>query len=204
MNNAMNNTPAIETTAPRAAAQLQQARAEIIQAQRQILLNLVACENLIGDLYDTYEKLFPRSAALWSAMAADERSHARVLVGLTKLLDAGHLFWNIGLFREDAVAGRVATVRTALERARQGASTESEAFRTAMRIEAARVSSRFYNLVKCDAREFACIAGILARVVAAHAQRLSDWIINPQPAASGEVYRMDTADAAACMAAPAA
>jgi hypothetical protein len=168
-------------------------RNEIVTAQRSILLNLAACEDLIGDLYEAYERLFPASSPLWAALASDERSHARVLTALSRLLDDGHLFWDIGLFRENAVASQVAVVRTALERARQRLPTEAEALRTATRIEAALLDSKFYSLVRSDAKEFTCIAGILSRATNAHMQRLRDWILAPRTGGAYAVRRVPVA-----------
>lgn len=148
----------------------------IIQEQRKILEGLVAWESMIGELYERYAILNPQNRQLWSAMASEERVHSTMLASLHTLLDSGHLFWNIGQFHHELIADELAFVRDALNHARSGNPSEADCITVAIRIETSLIDSKFYAVVKSEAKEFAYICKALSVATTKHVQRLKDRI----------------------------
>jgi len=126
----------------------------------------------MGELYKLYAALHPQSRSLWNVLASEEQEHADILASLHKQLDAGYLFWNIGLFRPEMIAEEVAFVRAAVEQARSGTPTEAECIATATRIELSVIESKFFSTVKSEAKEFTFICQALNDATAIHLQRL--------------------------------
>jgi hypothetical protein len=148
---------------------------QVIAAQRKILNDLAAQETMIGELYDAYAVLHPTSSSLWSTLAKEERMHASMLLTiLTKMLDAGHLFWNIGQFNDESVAKELELIRDALYRVRNAKPSEYECITTAIQIENTLLDSKFYSVVTSDAKEFATICQTLTKETEKHIQRLKD------------------------------
>jgi hypothetical protein len=133
-------------------------RAALQKAQHEILQNLVRRKQGIGVLYQQYATQFPDTSEFWTTLARGEAVHARVLEALTRVIDEGYMFWNIGQFRPEAIAKESAVVEQALNQAMTGNVTEKDAVFTAMQIETSPLESQFYSLLKCNAPDFDRIA----------------------------------------------
>ena len=149
----------------------------IIEAQRQVLTDLAAHESMIGELYDMYAAMHPQSSSLWSALAKEERAHSTMLLALNKLLDNGHLFWNLGQFSNEAVAEELMIIHTALDQARIINPSEAECIKTAIQIESSLLDSKFYSVVTSEAKDFAYVCQALIRATEKHLQKLKNKLI---------------------------
>lgn len=153
-------------------------KAKIAMFQRSILNGLTNLETRIGVLYKRYDALFPSEFSMWGSMANEEMTHARMLVSLNKELDEGHLFWNIGLFGEEAIAEQAAGVDAALKRAHDFNVTEHEALDVAIAIEKSLLERHFYTTVKCDSKVFPHIAAALVKATEGHIRKLQQKILD--------------------------
>jgi hypothetical protein len=149
---------------------------QVIAAQRKILGALAAWESRIGELYDIYAKLYPLNRRLWQALAAEERQHAALLLTLNQELDAGHLFWDIGKFGEDAIAPYRDFVDDAIEKVLSNSLSDSEIMETALAIEGSLLEARFYVEVTSDSPRFVHIAKALVNATDHHIGRLKTVI----------------------------
>ena len=105
-----------------------------------------------------------------------------MLDSLKNQLDAGHLFWNIGAFSNEAIADVTAFIRDSINQARKGKLSESDCTGIAIRIEMSLLDSKFYSVVKSEAKEFTYICKALTVATTAHLMRLKNHIGN-QPVA---------------------
>jgi hypothetical protein len=151
---------------------------EIAMFQRSILNGLANLEARIGVLYKAYDALFPSELSIWGIMANEELAHARMLESLNKELDEGHLFWNIGLFGEAAVAEQTTVVDAALKRAHDFNVTEHEALEVAIAIEKSLLERHFYTTVKSDSKVFPHIASALLKATEGHIRKLQQKIMD--------------------------
>lgn len=149
---------------------------QVIASQRKILASLAAWETRIGELYDTYAKLYPRNRRLWQALAAEERQHAELLLSLNQELDEGHLFWDIGRFGEDAIAPYMDFVNEAIEKVLSNSLSESEIMETALAVEGSLLEAKFYVEVTSDSPRFVHIAKALVNATEHHVGRLKTVI----------------------------
>jgi hypothetical protein len=149
---------------------------KIIAAQKKILASLVVWETRIGDLYDVYAKLYPKSRMMWQSLAGEERQHATLLRSFTKELDEGRLFWNIGLFTEEMVETRVSAVNAALEAVLANELSERELVETAVEIESSLLESKFYSVVTSESPSFSHIATALTKATDRHLEKLKVMI----------------------------
>ncbi len=107
-------------------------------------------------------------------LAKEERSHAALLATLNRQLDAGHMFWNIGHFSEEAIAEEYAFIRIAVNLARSSTPSEEQCLTTALHIEKSIIDSKFYATVKSDSNDFDHVCQALSRATKIHLQKLWD------------------------------
>jgi hypothetical protein len=158
----------------------------IRKAQSGILHNLIRWESSIGALYSAYARQFPAMATFWAALSREEESHAKVLAALEKLLDQGHVFWNVGQFAPEMLQKDAAVVEQAIDRVMSSTVSPREAVFTAVKIEASLLESRFYNVVNCDAPAFAQIARKLTKATEDHIARIRAQLLDTT---DGDVWK---------------
>jgi hypothetical protein len=148
------------------------ARSAIIEAQRKILKVLAVLEDRIGDLYASYSERYSYTRALWVGLVEEERSHALMLASLEKQLDAGFMFWNLGLFSVENITSEIRRIDELIAQSKEPAFEEKEALFTASRIETSVLDSGFYAAVQSDSPEFVHIAKALNEATKTHVNRV--------------------------------
>jgi len=147
---------------------------KVKQQQSRILESLMGWEQVVGALYARYAEMFPGVTEFWLRLAREEEGHAKQLGSLRILLREGHVFWNIGRFREEAIQDEVDVVKKALDGTEAGRQLAlAEALETAGQIEDSILEAGFYDTVESEVPEFAKVARTLADATRQHAERIS-------------------------------
>ncbi len=141
-------------------------------AQAAILAALISMEECAGALYNTYAELLPESADLWSELAADEMTHAKMLHSLEDMLDKGATFQHMGQFGVTEIKHEIDMLRNAEAKARRDGISFSDAMIMALRTESYMAECEFYKTVESDAPEFKYIAQRLVDLTKDHIKRL--------------------------------
>ena len=127
-------------------------------AQSKNINNLIACESLIGELYEEFSLGDKDLASFWQELSLEEKDHAVQLKSLLPLLDKGAIFREIGRFDVKSVTPMMELVNGELMAARQKPPAPAHALSVALKIETNLIDSRFYDIVKSDSPEFQAIA----------------------------------------------
>jgi len=149
-------------------------KAAIKTAQAAILAALMTLEEAAGSLYNTYAELLPDSSSLWSALAAEEFTHAKMLHGLEDMLEKGALFTHMGQFGISSIKQGIDEILNAESRAQRDGISYNDAMLTALRTESYMAECEFYKTVESDAPEFKYIANRLMDLTQAHIKRLEE------------------------------
>jgi len=147
--------------------------AENVKAsQAAILQSLAEYELTISSLYRNFAGNFADMAEAWNELAEEELAHSRLLSGLIRILDNGHIFYNIGRFSASTISSATLCVSRQVDRARKHLTYEAEAIAAALSIEASMIDAHFYDIVSSDAPEYRIIAARLASDTKGHVRRL--------------------------------
>jgi rubrerythrin len=141
---------------------------QIIEAQRQIILNLVRWETSTAELYEAYASRLPEMKELWTKLSKEEHSHAAMLDSLLKQLSKGFLFFNLGSFEASSIEDEIKVVRAALNEAKLSVLTPKTALLTAMKIENLMIESRFYSQTASEDPSYTHIAKALQCATVGH------------------------------------
>ncbi len=147
-------------------------KSEVAARQRQILAQLVECEEAFAELYNIYAALLPQHAEFWSTLVHEEVAHATTLKTLYSLLDRGALFHQIGRFSDAITQPILDRVRREIQEATPSQCTPEYALRVAWEIENSLGESGFYDVVESDAPEFRAVAALLSKALDAHINKI--------------------------------
>jgi len=151
---------------------------KVRDAQLAILSRLAECETKAGALYKAYASAFPAMAAFWNRIAEEEEGHARMLLGLRKQVDTGHLFFGVGRFTGAEVERLEAIIANGLEAASEGKCSMQQAITTALSIESSMIDGHSYDVVTSDAPEFKTIADSISKATARHREMIRDRMMD--------------------------
>jgi hypothetical protein len=145
-----------------------QVSTKVKASQEDKLKSLSSLEDTIGNLYDTFAVLFPEKSEFWSAIANEERKHAKLLLSMCGLIKDGYVFYHLDHMKTEAIESYLTLAQEKLQAAKEGQISQSEAVAMALSIESSIVEAKFYEDVKSDAPEFKIIAERLASDTAKH------------------------------------
>ena len=157
---------------------------KIREAQRQVLIEMEACELAVCGLYVHYAVRLPAMADFWNGLAHEERGHALLLHSLQRILDRRHLFHDLGRFDVSTFQSYVAHIRKETEASEKGLTPE-KAVSTALSCEKALVESSFFDVVTSDAPEFAQIAKHLAAASREHVRLVERMLVRLRTRSEG-------------------
>lgn len=149
----------------------------VMEAQGKIIDSLVTCEESIALLYSQYAIILKEMEPFWSHLAQEETKHAAMLNSLHRILERGHIFYNIGKFDETSVKAIIDRIKSEVAMAEKKMISKMTAIETALHIETSLIDGHFYDTVKSDAPEFRHIAERLASDTKKHIKAIEEQIL---------------------------
>ncbi len=146
--------------------------AKMRAAQSDILELLISLEDAAASLYRTYSRKIPEASDFWEDMARDERQHSAMLKKLHESLEEGHLFEDIGRFKQEDLKAEVQFAKDCEAATIEGDVTCDEALKNALGIERTMAEGDFYTTVTSDADSFQVVAKRLVELTKAHIHEL--------------------------------
>ena len=153
---------------------------KVIQAQKEIINQLVDCETSIEELYTLYSESIPELHDFFHDLAIKEKMHAALLKSMHRYLQKGELFHNIGRFKTESIKGFMDNVNEAIKHARKFSVRPEYAIETALSIESSFVDAHFYDIVESDAPEFQHVAKRLSKDTKEHVKSVQKKLIDLQ------------------------
>ena len=143
-------------------------------AQAAMIGHLVSLEEAVSGLYGTFSQRLEECSAYWAKIAAEEMQHAMMVRGLYKVLDKGHVFFNVERFNSKELLGQIEWILDMDYAAHHEDLSRYKAINTALRIEQSLAERRFYATVKSDAPEFKFVAERMTAHSAEHMRHLEE------------------------------
>lgn len=145
---------------------------KVVQAA--MIGQLVSLEEAVSCLYKTFSQRLEDCAAYWSDIAAEEVQHAAMIRCLYKVLDEGHVFFNVARFRSRDLLAQIEWVLDLEHAARYEPLSRATAINTALKVEQLLAERQFYRTVKSDAPEFKFVAARMTAHSEEHLKRLEE------------------------------
>ena len=143
-------------------------------AQAEMIGQLVSLEEAVSYLYNTFGQRLEESSAYWAEIAAEEVQHATMIRSLYKVLDEGHVFFDVALFKSRALITQIEWILDLEHEARYEVISRHTAINTALKVEQSLAERQFFKTVKSDAPEFKFVAERMTSHSAEHLKRLED------------------------------
>jgi hypothetical protein len=138
-------------------------REQVRRAETRIVDDLTRCEDSIAELYKTYGQMMPHMNDFWVRLSRGEEARARLLTAVRRLLDKGHLFYNIGKFDSAGIQTLYAYVNHVLAAAKKATPSDANAVCAALSIQVALAEVHFSNVFHSDVPPLNYIAGALSK-----------------------------------------
>lgn len=140
-------------------------------AQR-VVEALAAHEYAVGELYAAYALRFPHEAAIWHALADEERGHGDALHSLRRTDEGLSAFLDASRFDPRHIAEGTSRVRELSEVVGYGGMSLREALSTAIELERSMAESRAFQTVATDDPAVGRILARLREQTLHHVERL--------------------------------
>ncbi len=142
--------------------------------QATMIGQLVSLEEAVSSLYSTFSQRLVDCSAYWAKIAAEEMQHAAMVRALFKVLDKGHVFFNVARFNSKELLSQIEWILDLEYEARHKFLSRYIAINTALRIEQSLAERAFYTTVKSDAPEFKFVAERMRAHSAEHLKHLEE------------------------------
>ena len=143
-------------------------------AQAAMIGQLVSLEEAVSYLYNTFSQRLEEASAYWARIAAEEVQHAAMIRCLYKVLDEGHVFFNVARFKSRALITQIEWILDLEHDARYEVLSRHTAINTALKVEQSLAERQFFKTVKSDAPEFKFVAERMTAHSAEHLKRLEE------------------------------
>jgi len=150
-------------------------KGEIARSQGGILESLAEIEDLAAAVYQVFGQQLPTEKGFWDGLAREEQGHGRLLRGLKRILERGHLFQDIGRFSPAELNKAKNVLREAMDTADGQGVGRRDALNAALAIEACFIEAGFFRTVSSDAPEFGLVCTQLLAHSRTHLQRICDY-----------------------------
>jgi rubrerythrin len=138
---------------------------------------LAANERKVGELYAVFATLFPHDAALWSALAAAERGHARLLLEMLELVKDGQAQWGPRQFNAAAIQSSIDYIGQKIRQAQAGNISDIEALGIGQSLESSLLEADSFRVYASDTSRVGDILKRLGADTVNHRQRLAEELL---------------------------
>ena len=140
--------------------------------QIELIGMMAAHESAVADLYEAYADGLPEHADFFRGLAAEEREHARLIVGFADKVRKGSAQVQPGRFSPRAILTSLDYVRERLREAQRGKVTLIAALSTCKDIEESLIEREYFVIVKDDGPDLSELLRTLASDTAAHRDKV--------------------------------
>jgi len=155
---------------------LQRCKMEYRGNASEVIEAMAKNEEAVSRLYQAYAGKFPPQKAFWSALAADETSHAGWLRGLLAKMREGSLSINRDRFKLQPVRGFSGYLERELATASEPGMSPINALSVALYIEESIIEQRYFEVFTADAPELKRILADLAGATNGHLEKVrEEW-----------------------------
>jgi hypothetical protein len=149
-------------------------RDNVKAAQAEMIGRLVSLEEAVSGLYNTFSERLEECSEYWAKISAEEMQHAAMVRSLYRVLDSGHVFFNVERFNSRELLGQIEWILDLDYDARYADLSRYTAINTALMIEQSLAERKFYTTVKSDAPEFKFVAERMTAHAAEHLKHLEE------------------------------
>jgi rubrerythrin len=133
---------------------------------------MAAHESAIGDLYQAYAARFPHHAEFFHDLAADEREHARLIVGFAERVRTGSAHVNPDRFDARTILNSLDGVKQRLREAGDRSLSLVGALSVCADIEDSMLERRYFEIIEGDGQELRQLLESLAADTEAHRSKV--------------------------------
>jgi len=133
-------------------------------------------EEVIGELYAEYARMFPEQREFWSRLEAEEKGHAGWIRKLFPQVEDGVITFNDNRFNTKAITTSMRYVSGWVTSARNSVIQPIEALARALDIENALIEKNYLAIYETDNLEMKQVFSALQEGTKQHRERISDLL----------------------------